>query len=69
MEATTAKTPFQVEREVLQRTPNDPKALSAILEVIETAQENKLDAKDLQELVDGSLKAGELFGPDRKSVV
>lgn len=63
MEATTAKTPFEVERDILLRTPSDPKALSAILEIIETAQDNKLDAKDLQELVDGSLKAGELYGP------
>jgi hypothetical protein len=63
MEATSAKNSFEVEREILQRTPSDPKALSAILEIIETAQANKLDAKDLQELVDGSLKSGELFGP------
>ncbi len=63
MEATAAKTPLAVEREVLQRTPSDPKAFVAILEVIEMAKENKLEPKDLQELVDGSIKAGELFGP------
>jgi hypothetical protein len=63
MEATAAKTPLEVEREILQRTPSDPKAFVAIIEVIEMAKEKKLDAKDLQEMVDGSIKAGELFGP------
>ena len=63
MEATSAKTPFEVDREILQRTPNDPKALIAILKVIDAAEEYKLDAKDLQNLVNGSLKSAESFGP------
>ncbi len=63
MEATSAKKPFDLEKEILTRSPSDPRALSAIFDVIEAAQENKLAAKDLQELVDGSLKSGELFGP------
>jgi hypothetical protein len=63
MEATTAKNIFGVYREILQRTPTDPKAQSAILAVIEMAKENKLEPKELQELVDASLKASEAYGP------
>jgi hypothetical protein len=63
MEATSAKTPFEVGKEILTRTPSDPRALSAIFDLIDSAEKNKLTAKDLQELVDGSLKSGELFGP------
>ena len=63
LEATNAKTPFDLDRELLQRTPSDPKALDAILDVIDRGKENKLDAKDLQELVNSSLKTAELYGP------
>lgn len=63
MEATTAKTPFDVDREILTKTPTDPKALNAIIEVIDKAKENKVDVKDLQAWVDGSLKTAELYGP------
>ena len=63
LEATTAKTVFDVDRETLQRTPSDPKALAAILDLLTQAKANKVDAKDLQEWLDSSLKAGELYGP------
>ena len=60
---TSAKTPFAVEMDLLKCSPTDPRAMSGIFEVIEGAEKNKLDAKDLQEVVDGSLKASEAFGP------
>ncbi|MSQ94250.1 MAG: DUF1223 domain-containing protein [Gemmataceae bacterium] len=63
MEATSAKTVFELDRDTLQRTPTDPRAFNALFDVIELAKENKLDVKDLQSLVDGSLKAAELYGP------
>jgi hypothetical protein len=63
MEATTAKNLFELDRDVVQRTPNDPRAFVSIFEVIDRAKENKVDAKDLQTWVDGSLKASEMYGP------
>jgi hypothetical protein len=63
MEATSAKTSFDVDRDLVQRTPADPKALPVIFDLIEAAKENKVEAKDLQAWIDGSLKAAEMFGP------
>ncbi len=63
MEATTAKSSFDLDREILQKMPTDPKALIAIVDVIDKAKDNKVEVKDLQAWVDGSLKAAELYGP------
>ncbi len=62
MEATAAKNGFEVSRELLLRAPNDPKSFGTLLELIPQGKDNKLAANDLKELVDGSLKASELFG-------
>ena len=63
LESTTAKTPFEVDRDILLRTPTDPKAQLAILDVIDRAKDNKVAVADLQEWVEVSLKAAELYGP------
>jgi hypothetical protein len=63
LEATTAKNAYELNRETLLRTPSDPKAFGAIVELIQGAKEHKVEAKDLQEWVDGSLKTAELYGP------
>ncbi len=63
MEATNAKTPFELSRETLQRNPADARSFAAILDFIEEAKENKVAAADLQEIVDTSLKASALYGP------
>lgn len=63
LEATTAKNAYELNRETLLRTPTDPKAFGAIVELIQGAKANKVDAKDLQEWVDGALKAAEMYGP------
>ena len=63
MESTSAKNQFEIDREILQKTPSDPKALIAIFDVISRAKENKVELKDLQTWVDGSLKAAEMYGP------
>ena len=62
-EATTAKTVFDLDRDAVTRTPTDPKAQTAIFDLIRGAKENKASTKDLQDWVDGSLKAAELYGP------
>ena len=63
MEATAAKTVFEVDRDIVLRTPSDPRALVAILELIDRAKDNKAEVKDLQTWVDGSLKTAEMYGP------
>ncbi len=63
LEATNAKTVFDLNRETLQRNPADPRAFAAIFDFIEDAKENKLTAADLQEIIDTSLKASDLYGP------
>ena len=63
LEATTAKNQFELDLELLTRTPSDPKVLSTVLDLIERAKENKVAAKDLQSWIDGSMKTAELFGP------
>jgi hypothetical protein len=63
MESTSAKNMFEMDREILQKMPSDPKAFIAIFDVINRAKENKVEAKDLQSWVDGSLKAAEMYGP------
>jgi hypothetical protein len=63
LEATTAKTIFEVDRDLVQRTPNDPRAFLSIFEVIHRAKDNKVDSKELQTWVDSSLKASEMYGP------
>lgn len=63
MESTGAKTLFELDRETLLRTPTDPRAFDAIFDVIARAKENQVEVKDLQGIVESSLKASELYGP------
>jgi len=63
LESTTATTVFELDRETLTRTPTDPKALTAIFDVIKEAKNHKVAIKDLQEWVEGSIKASEQYGP------
>src|ERR1043166_1172460 len=63
LETTAAKTPFEVDREMVLKTPNDPRTPAAVIDLIEKAKENKVDAKDLQAWVDTSMKTAEILGP------
>lgn len=63
LEATAAKNSFELDRDLLLRTPTDPKALGVIIDLIEGASANKVDAKDLQEWVNAALKSAEQYGP------
>ena len=63
LESTTAKSPFELDRDLLMRTPTDPRALTAIMDVIEKAHANKVPAEDLQKWVESSLASAELYGP------
>ena len=63
LDATTAKTVFELDRDLVQRAPSDPRAFIAIIDLIDRAKDNNVPAKDLQEWVEGSLKSAELYGP------
>lgn len=63
MESTSAKNVFELDRETVVRTPTDPRAFQAIIDVIEQAKQNDVDGKDLHQWVENSLKAAEAYGP------
>src|SRR5262249_49096170 len=63
MAATTAKNSYEVEREVLVRTPNDPRVFGSVLNLIARAKEHKVPAKDVQEWVDTALRTAANYGP------
>jgi len=63
MEATSAKTLFDIERDLVVKTPTDPRAFTAILDLIDRAKENKIEAAEMQTWVDASLKGAEAYGP------
>ncbi len=63
LEATPAKNAFELEREIVIRTPNDPRVFAAVLNLIAQAPEQKVPAKDVQEWADTALRGAENFGP------
>ncbi len=63
LEATAAKTPFELDREILSRTPNDPRVFHAVLGLIERAKQEKATVKDVQEWAETALRAAVNFGP------
>lgn len=63
LEATPAKTSFELDREVLTRTPNDPRVFQAALNLIASAREKKVPVKDVQEWAEVALRAAANFGP------
>ncbi|MBI3407567.1 MAG: DUF1223 domain-containing protein [Planctomycetes bacterium] len=63
MEATTAKTLYDADREFLARSPNDPRVFSTALDLIAQAKEKKTPVKDVQEWADVAMRAAENYGP------
>src|SRR5581483_5361271 len=63
LEATTAKSAFELNRDLVAKYPADPRAVEAVQDLIHQARDNKSSPKDLQEWVDGVIKAAELYGP------
>ncbi len=62
-EATQAKNAFEVNLDVLTRTPSDPKVFSTTLSLIAQAKDKKIAAREVQEWIDGVLKTSESYGP------
>jgi hypothetical protein len=63
LEATMAKNQFELDRDVVVKTPTDPKAFTIIFQLLKIAADKKVDAKDVTEWVEGSIKAAQQFGP------
>lgn len=63
MEATDAKSPFELDREFLKKSPADPKVFSTLLSLIPQAKSNKAPARDVQDWVEGVLGAAASYGP------
>lgn len=63
LEATSAKNSFELDREIVTRTPNDPRVFNAIVDLIAQAKEHKVPAKDVQEWLDTAMRGAESYGP------
>jgi hypothetical protein len=63
LEATAAKNSFELDRDLVVRTPNDPRVFGALFSLIKQAGEHKTPVKDVQEWVDTVLSSAERFGP------
>jgi hypothetical protein len=63
LEATSAKNPADLDREMIVRTPNDPRVFAAALNLIHSAKDNKATAKEAQEWADTALRSAENYGP------
>jgi hypothetical protein len=63
LELTTAKDGFEVEKELVTRSPNDPRVLRSVQELIAKAAERKVPVKEVQEWLDVAFKAADKHGP------
>lgn len=63
LELTVAKNEYELNREMVLRTPSDPRVFAATLDLINDAKKEKVAAKDLQEWVDAALRSTEAYGP------
>lgn len=62
LEATSAKSMYDLERELVARTPNDPRVFSTVLELIAQAKEKKPAAKEVEEWAETAMRAAENYG-------
>ena len=63
LEATSAKNAFELDRELVTRTPNDPRVFNAVVDLIGQAKEHKTPAKEVQEWIDTVMRTTENYGP------
>lgn len=63
MEATAAKNAFELHRDMVIRTPNDPRVFETVMGLIGQAKEHKVPAKDVQEWVETVMRTADNFGP------
>lgn len=63
LEATAAKNNFELDRELVTRTPNDPRVFTAVVDLIQQAKDNKVPAKEMQEWLDSVQRTAEAYGP------
>ena len=63
LEATPAKNGFELDRELLTRSPNDPRVFGAVVDLIGGAKEKKISTKEVQEWLDTVLRNAEGYGP------
>jgi hypothetical protein len=63
LEASTAKNQFELDRDTLLRTPNDPRTFGAVVDLLKNAKAEKVPANDVQEWTETALRAAEDYGP------
>lgn len=63
LEATPAKNNFELDRELVRRTPYDPRVFQSVLGLIRQAKDEKATPKDVGEWAQAALKTADLYGP------
>lgn len=64
LESTPAANQYELDRELILRTPSDPRVFNTLLELLGEAKTNKATEKDVKDWVDAVLKAAENnYGP------
>jgi hypothetical protein len=63
MEATNAKTKGDLTKEIVVKTPSDPRVFGAVLKLISEAKANKASAEEVGEWVEAVLRSAENYGP------
>lgn len=63
LERTMARNSFEIARELVTQSPNDPRIFEALPMLIKGAARAKASAKEVRAWVDAALKLGQRFGP------
>ena len=63
LEATTAKNNFELDREFVLLTPNDPQVFGVVLDLLHESKAQKATAKEVEEWVGVGLRSAERHGP------
>lgn len=63
LESTNATDGFELDRELLLRSPNDPQVFHAVLRLVRQAPARKVPVKDVQEWVETVTRVADNYGP------
>ncbi|MFO0965557.1 MAG: DUF1223 domain-containing protein [Gemmataceae bacterium] len=63
LETTAATDAYELNKEVVLRTPTDPRVFQAVVDLIGEAKAKKATAAEVKEWIDTVLKTGQLYGP------
>lgn len=63
MESTAATSVYELNKEVVLRTPTDPRVFQAVVDLVKDAKKEKATPNEVKDWVETALKSAELYGP------